>query len=203
MVGCGRGACWRVLGSTGSGVARGAGSGPVRGAGSGARSAFTTQCNLDLSMPGSPAYQHFLLSIRRQAHWPLLEGRGDDWHLMALAVPAEMSRPAMITIARRAPFRAATETTGDGFCRVFSATVQFSVDNLVTTPQDWFALISHRSLPANHRAPGTPAQACLIYYYRVRAFFSLCPFASVSTFLRKVGGSTSGSSARGFSLRCR
>src|SRR6516164_7642079 len=96
-----RGAGWRVM--------RSAGSGALRCTGSGARLAFAAQCNLDLSMPGSPAYQHFLSSIRRQAQWPLLEVGGDDWHSMASAVPAETSRPAMITIGRIAPFRAATE----------------------------------------------------------------------------------------------
>lgn len=49
-----------------------AGSGAGRCVGSRDSLAFAAQCNLDLSMPGSPAYQHFLLSIRRQAQWLLL-----------------------------------------------------------------------------------------------------------------------------------
>jgi len=57
-----------IAGPIPTGAARLGGSGAVRCAGSGARSASAAQCNLDLSMPGSPAYQHFLLSISRQAH---------------------------------------------------------------------------------------------------------------------------------------
>ena len=56
-----------VVRCAGWGAVRLGGSGAAPSACSGTRSASDAQCKLDLSMPGSPVYQHFLLSISRQA----------------------------------------------------------------------------------------------------------------------------------------
>ena len=62
-----------------------------------------------------------------------------------------------------------------------------------------------RAIGASLVITGAPSYLAgpTLFDYRVTAFFSPGPFTSASTFLRKVGSSASGNSARGFSRRCR